>query len=258
MREQPPKNGTHPDELLHLWMGQAEAERPPSRKGPSRRAIVGCAALGTFLGLGLARYAIDVLFIVAGLAALGLLLHLLGTWLAESEILSPGWFSIIVVGAALVAWAFLVPTDGLARYVPAPLTKALDRLESRGWARRAIFRLGEGYASGSATPTSDATTSAVVTLTASRSTTARGDSVVFTARVPLGAARPGASIRFWAGVRLLGNARLEQDRTSLVAQLRFADLAAGTHHIHAEIVGPVGLAVGRSASIRHTVRERAQ
>jgi len=251
------------------------APAPSTRRHSTVLAVAG-GLVGVALTLVLARYAIDVLFFLVGLAVLGLLLHLLGTWLAESDLLSPGWFTIVVLGAALAAWAFLVPAEGLSglgRYVPKPVADAFEAMESRGWAGRALVGPGGGgpapantlgggagtpsgrrpivttRSDGAATARSGTPSSATLTLTASRPTTTLGEAVVFTARLTPGTSVRAGSVSFYDGSLLLGSADLRREGGGLIAYLSVAGLAVGTHEIRAQ-------AGGDSSSVRHRVLAR--
>ena len=129
------------DELLELWMGDP-ADPPPTRRRVPTPVLAGGAILSAAVVIVLARFAADVLLIGLALAIVGVVLHVLGTWLAESDILSPAWFTVFVLGSALGAWALFYPADGLegfGRYVPKQVLQFLEWSEARGWGQRVLL-----------------------------------------------------------------------------------------------------------------------
>ena len=66
-----------PDSLLHLWMGDHDTP-PPRRNWPSTPVLLVSSVLSVALLLGLLKYAIDVLLILLVVAAVGLVLHIVG------------------------------------------------------------------------------------------------------------------------------------------------------------------------------------
>lgn len=284
MTEKHQKSGvTDPKDLLDLWMGDSD-EAPASERPPGLLIFVALVCVGV-LAVVLAKYAVDVLFILLALAALvvlGFLLHLIGTWLADSDVLSPAWFTIIVLIVALIAYMTLVPATlaGGARFVPEPVVRFLEWSESHGWAQRVFVGPPGGadtapgpigtvevttparptVAPGSAAsqPASSAASDAVtpsLTLTASQSTSALGEPVQFTARLVSAAEPSGAtpSVRFRDGIAVIGAADVRMEGQARVAYLTVRGLPEGRHEITAELVGALGLASARSAPLVHVV-----
>lgn len=265
----PPEGRVHPQQLLNLWMGdkqEAGSRRQPLPTG----LVVALAAGGAIALLLLAKYALDVLTILLALAAVGLVLHVLGLRLAESDILSPGWFLIIVLGVALFAYAFFVPAQsvaGLSRYMPKWMVAGLEWSESHGWGQRALTGPGDsgtapapvagtaGSPSGTEASTS-ATPAPSVMLTSSSPTSLQGQPVTLMARMAGTDAAPGRVV-FYDGSLLLGTAEVKSEGRVWIAYLTVRGLAVGEHEIRAELVGPLGGRGGqRSEPLRHMVLRR--
>lgn len=261
----------HPETLLDLWMGDEDRRSRPPGWRPSRGMVIGISMAGALIVALLLKYALDVLAILLVLAAVGIALHILGIRLAESEILSPGWFLIFVLATALVAYAVLVPADsmaGLGRYMPKWMVAALEWSESRGWGQRVLIGPGGTNAArpvdvdtSPAPPpsrpveTPASSPAATLVVTASSPTTTEGQPVTFMARLPGDAAAEGQPIvRFFDGRRLLGTASLKADGQTRMAYLTVNGLTAGEHEIRAYLVGPLGATGGESLPLRHTVR----
>lgn len=249
-------------ELLELWMGSAEDRPAPSRRvSPSVLASgVGLAAIVT---IGLARYAVDVLLIGLALLGIGLALHTLSTWLAESDLLSPGWFTILVLAIAVGAWALFYPAEGLeslGRYIPKPVVEFLEWSESKGWGQRLLIGPGDGGSgptrigpasagppssppSRSVAPPAAGTPATVITVTASATSLREGQAVVLTARVS-GASATGGVVTFYDGPRALGEVPVAAGDRARVASLTVT-LSRGLHRITASL----GLAGPRSEAL---------
>lgn len=248
---------TSPGELLHLWMGEPLSEpAPPRARGPL--PFVGAAAV-VLLAIALAKWAADVLLLIVALVAIGLLLHVVGTWLTESDLLSPGWFLALVLAAALGFWAFFYPTDGLeglGRYVPKPVAQFFAWSESRGWAQRVLLRIGGHGApvvggTSSEGSAANADVAEDLTVTASRATARVGEPVGLTARFK-SASAPPASIRFYDGLRLLGSAPVASDGRAWVASLTVTDLEPGNREITA-VAGGLSRVGTTTATVRVSV-----
>ena len=252
-RKSGPEERAH--ELLEMWMGEP-ADKPEPRRRiplPTLLTVLAVAAIG---GILLAKYAVDVLLIGLALVATGLVLHVLGTWLAESDLLSPGWFTILVLGAALAGWALFYPADGLeglGRYVPRPLAKFFEWSESKGWGQRALIGpggVGTGPRAGApgsapASPPSQAIEAPraasapgpALSLTASATTVRAGQAVVLTARMTGGSAEVSSgTVRFYDGLRLLGEAQVVSQGRMQVAHLTVT-LPPGRYEITASASG---------------------
>lgn len=256
------------DELLELWMG--EPEEPPARgrhiPGP---VLVASAALAGLIILVMAKLAADALLIGLALLGTGLVLHVLGTWLAESDLLSPGWFTIIVLAAALGGWALFYPAEGLegfGRYVPKPVSKFFEWSESKGWGQRVLIGPGTGGAGAGSSvaplsspasppsrpveaPPSGLASGPSLSITASASTVRQGQALVLTARLTGAPTNvPPGVVTFYDGLRPLGQAPLVPDGRTRAAALTVR-LAAGEHRLTAS----VGLAGPRSEALRVSV-----
>jgi len=224
-------------------------------------------AVGAVVLIGLAKYAFDVLLIGLALLGIGLALHILGTWLAESDLLSPAWFTICVLAVALGAWALFYPTDGLeglGRYVPKPVVKFLEWSENKGWGQRVLFGPGGGGsastgvgpasagpppspASHSVAPPPVGASAAVITVAASATSLREGQALVLTARVS--GAPPAASVlTFYDGLLPLGEVPLAAGNRARVASFTVT-LPRGLHRITASL----GLAGPRSEALQITV-----
>jgi hypothetical protein len=268
-------------DLLQLWLGQTE-ETPPPRRSPVGslfRLLVGLA--GVVALVLLAKYAVDVLTIVLALLVTGLVLHIVGTKLAQSTLLSPGPIAIAVAVVALLAYAFMAPSDGPVS-LPEPVARFLAWSEERGWGHRAFapepappWNVDRPATAASATPppteapspspagstgttgtTGDAAvipppSSAPVSLGISSPISQSGQSVVLTARLGEGTER--SEIEFYDGTALLGTATVRVEAGARIASLTVA-LAPGEHTLRAAIPGTWGLWSRRSEPVRHTVR----
>ena len=284
MKRAEPRDAANRESLLHLWMGAAEEPPPPRRSLPSAPALAVLGLAAAIVVALLAKYAIDALAILLALSAVGLVLHFLGMRLAESDILSPGWFLIIVLGAALVAYALFVPANsvaGLNRYMPKWALAALEWSESRGWAQRAFvgpggggtapspLGAGAGVAPSSATAAGSASTTPAntgtggtgapsVMLSASATSVLQGQPITLMARLPGGSASSPTSVRFYDGLAVLGTADVKAEGRARIAYLTVRGLSVGRHEIRAEMVGTLGIGSGRSEPLRLTVLRRAQ
>jgi hypothetical protein len=268
--KQAQRDGTvHPDNLLHLWMGNDRGSgSPPGRQRQRIGVTVLTASIAVIAAALMAKFAIDLLAIVLALVGAGIVLHVLGISLAESDILSPGWLLIILLGIALFAYAFLVPAEsvaGLGRYMPKWMITGLERSEQHGWAQRAFTGPGGAGtapvtvepppASDRADYSSPAPPSLV--LSASSQATTPGQAVTLMARTGnTDNGSENASVRFYDGGTLLGAADLKTEGRTRIAYLTVRGLAAGTHEIRAELVGPPGGWSGISEPLRITIVSR--
>lgn len=249
-------------------MGGLENEEPP--RHASAAVVATSLATAILLAALLAKYAIDVLLIGLALLAVALLLHLLGSWLAESDLLSPGWFLAVLLALALGAWALLSPTatvEKLGGYVPRPIVKFVEWSESKGWANRVLFTEGRGGPgidpAGPAAPAAVSPPSRSVrppggasagpvplTISASATTVRVGQPVVLTARLaPESGWLPAGTIAFYEGVIRLGEAPVVLQGGLQVASLTVS-LREGRHDITAGTTGRFG---ARSEAVRVVV-----
>jgi hypothetical protein len=262
-----PEGSVHPDHLLHMWMG--DPEKAPKRRRSAPTGLVVAGSLVTLAALALmAKFAVDVLGIVLALAAVGIALHVLGIRLAESDILSPGWLLIILLGVALFAYAFFVPAEsvaGLGRYMPRWMVAGLEWSEQHGWAGRALGGPGGGGtapvsvepaapARGADSAPSSSSPAPNLVVTLSSAVVTRGQPVTLMARsANRNDGANAASVRFYDGGTLLGAADTRAEGRARMAYLTVRGLAAGTHEIRAESVGPLGGRGGLSEPVRLTV-----
>jgi hypothetical protein len=250
------------EKLLHYWLGEpAEGESaPPGRKLP-RAVLLAGGAVAVIAVLLLLKYAVDVLLVVVVVACFALALHALGLRLAESEILSPGWLLVIVLGILLLGYVLVVPTRTVAewrRYVPRPLLAALDWSERRGWAHRAF--LGDGGSTRQTepplpdtTPPSADASPALLTVGTSQESVGEGRSVTLTARLRRGEAASGRRVRFLDGATEVGVVEFQADGRTASLTVR---LAPGVHEIRGQIVGSLGDSLRLSPPVRVTVVRR--
>ena len=278
--------GSKPD-LLKLWMGEPEDAAPPRSSGLHRFLLALLAVASAVAFIVLAKYAIDILAILLGLLVAGLVLHIVGSRIAQSNLLSPGWLVIILLGAAVLAYAVLPRGDyfaGLARYVPQPVAEFFAWTESHGWGHVALLEPGPAgvpsspapapaptAATGSAysTPTASSgssgsqpansvsppVSSPALTLSASQGTSVLGEPVFFTARLTAWAEASNSvgSVRFHDGLTVLGAANVRKEGQARVASLRVSGLSVGRHEITAQLVDTLGFSSATSTPVVHVV-----
>ena len=251
-----------PRKLLDFWMGGLRLDsEPPRRSGTA--AILATAALSIAGLLLLAKYAADILVLLVPIAIALAALHLVLQALMRSTLLSPGWLMAGLLVVGLFAWLF-VPNDLFheERWIPRPIVRILEWSQTRGWGHTALSpdRAGgpetaPAAADSGEAPFELALGGATVTLSASQPSSAPGEPIVLTARLPddVPASAAGLRVRFYDGATELGTAAIGTEWGSRVAHLTVTTLAAGDHQITAEIVGSSGGAGARSAPLRHVV-----
>jgi hypothetical protein len=262
-------------DLLRLWMGEPD-EQPLPRRSPLHPLLTAILTVGGLVAaIVLAKFAVDVLVILLALLVTGLVLHVVGTKVAESTWLSPGTFAIAASVVCLFAYAFLAPADGvvsLRRYLPKSVVQLLTWSEEHGWGHRALYAGPEpasapavaapSYSSPEpAAPRPDATTttaasspsSATVSLSVSDAASRAGQPVILTARLHESTDR--TEVRFYDGSNFLGTGTIRTEGTAKVAYLTLTTLQAGPHEFTAEVTGTLGLAASRSNAVRHTVNQ---
>lgn len=265
-------------DLLRLWMGAPEEQRA-SRPSLLRRALVVLASLGAVVGtIVLAKFAIDVLAILLALLVTGLVLHIVGSRVAQSTLLTPGTFAIVGAFVALFAYAFLAPEGddlSLERYLPAPVVSFLTRAEGLGWAGRAFSGPSPSATTPSPTnvtpPSTDTPaaappaaagsesapgaipppSTAPVSISLSDPVSKAGQPVILMARLGEGTERD--EVRFYDGTTLLGSSPVRAEQGARVAYLTVTKLSTGEHTLRAAIAGPWGLWSRRSSPVRHVV-----
>lgn len=121
-----------------------------SREPPNGMLVFTIIALVLAVSVILFKYAIDVLFIVVVLSVFGFLISRLIQWLADTELLTPGWTIPILLVLAVVGWltwplvSSMSPMRAFERslqfeaYFPTPVVRFLKWSEQRGWARRLL------------------------------------------------------------------------------------------------------------------------
>jgi len=248
-------------------MGRGD-DKPAARHRISFPVLLAGIAVAAVAMIGLARYAVDVLLIGLALMGIGLALHLLGTWLAESDLLSPGWFTIWVLAIAIGGWALFYPTEGLeglGRYVPKPVVKFLEWSESKGWGQRVLVGPGAGgrgptgvaaTAGGAAAsapsrslapPPAAGASAPALSVSASSTSIREGEPVVLTAKLSAASGTAGV-VTFYDGLLPLGEVPIAPDDRARVASLTVM-LSRGIHRITASL----GLAGPRSEALQITV-----
>jgi hypothetical protein len=255
-------------DLLKLWMGEPDERAQPRRSPLHALLTVVLAAGGLVAAVVLAKYALDILVIVLALLVTGLVLHIVGTKVAESTWLSPGTFAIAAAFVALLGYAVFSPAGSavrLGRYMPRPLVAFLEWSESRGWAQRALSAAPEpGSSPGSAaapssTPAAPApvatppASSGALTLGVSAPTSAAGQPLILTARA--GDVAEGTEVSFFDGSQLIGKGTVRLQGAEGSASLTITTLAPGEHELSAEVPTTLGLS-RRSDTVRHTVTAR--
>jgi hypothetical protein len=267
---------TDPRSLLDMWIGESEDGGPPRRRRPPKVVMIALTFVAVCLSVILLKYAVDVLLILLVLIAIGVVLHVVGIRLAESDILSPAWFLIIVLGCALVAYTLLVPAQSsaaLAKHTPKWVTSALEWSESRGWGQRVLIGPAGGAdrspstseapsatpsGPGASAPRSDSGASRPappVTVTASARTSVAGQPITLMARLSE-VADGQRSVRFYDGSTLMGTAEVKQEGRARIAYLTVANLGVGQHEIRAELAYTIGSSLDLSPPVRHTVLPR--
>ena len=254
-------------DLLELWAGEpAEpAAPPPSGLHWLVQALLAVAALAVILFL--AKYAADILVILVGLAAVGVVLHVIGERVVQSNFLSPGWIwpTVIAVGVGLfIAYPVLAP-DGaasLSGYVPKVVVDFFDWSESHGWGHRAVYtQPGTAPAraprastsAGPGAPQAGARSGdAPISLTASSPTSSAGQRVVFTALLDAG--EDASEVAFFDGDAKIGAGTVIIEGTGRVAYLQVGTLKPGVHDITAAVSAGSSRSARRSAPVRVTVR----
>jgi hypothetical protein len=248
VKRRKPADTVHPETLLDLWMADKSGAPVTRKRRPQLGTVVVSSVIVLVVGAVLAKFAIDVLGVLVALVAVGLVLHVLGIRLAESEILSPSWLLIILLAIGLFAYAFLVPTEsvaGLGRYMPRWLVAGLEWSEQHGWAARALspdrtapVTSVDTTPIGGTAATGPVRQPAVV-LTATRQTATEGEPITLMARGAAGESARG-TVRFYDGRRLIGSAELKAEGGTGIAYLTLSELPAGTHELHAELAGAAG------------------
>ena len=254
-------------DLLELWAGEPAEPAPPPPSGLHWlvQALLAVAALAVILLL--AKYAIDILIILVGLTAVGVVLHVVGERVVQSNLLSPGWIwpTVIAVGVGVfIAYPVFAPEGAasLSGYVPKVVVDFFDWSESHGWGHRALYtqpgtaparapRSGASAASG-ASQGGARSGDAPIALSASSPTSSAGQRVIFTAR--LAAGTDASEVSFYDGATRIGAGTVLREGTGRVAYLAVKTLPPGTHEITAEIPSPLGLPSRRSAPVRITVQ----
>jgi len=265
---------------LELWAGEPLNGDGGAPRGHGPGVLA--AAVAVAVAALLAKYAVDVLLLLAALLVVALVLRRLGGWVARSDLLSPGWLLAIVLLLALGTWLFVPQSWAkrnlrLGRYVPKPVVSLLQKSQARGWATVAFLDLEADTGnpapllgpqtqpralerprrdSGSS-PRSSASGAALV-VSAYPSPSQAGGRVTLTARlsvvVPAGGVT--AMARFYDGPILLGTSNLRQDGQAQVAFLDvLGQLETGWHEISA-VVGLPGGGSLRSTPLRHRVTAR--
>jgi len=192
--------------------------------------------------------------------------------LAQTKIFSAGWLFIFLVGALLLAYAFLTPADtlgALGRYTPAWVVAVLDWSEERGWAGRALSGSGSGGTASSPpaapvtqaptldTRTTEAASRSRLQLSASTEAIAAGGQLTLMARASSAAGTTEVTgVRFYDGNALLGSAELKVEGGARIAYLTVSRLEPGVHEVRAEAIGPFGAGAGTSDAVRVTVFSR--
>ena len=264
-------------DLLEMWTGESDVEPDGPRSSPLRQfMLVLLTVAAVVLCVVLAKYAVDVLTILLMMTLAVLVLRAVESILVESSFFTFGMFGVLLLGAAVLAYAFMGPRAGfstLARYVPAPVVAFLNWSETHGWGHTALIDFGPGETSpepasapepeaASPTPRAAASPAAspALTLTASNSSSARGEPVYLTARLAgaADASSPAASIRFRDGLVVLGSADVRQEGQARVAVLTVRGLSEGRHEFTAELVGTFGFASATSTPLVHVVTAAAR
>lgn len=268
MKQARPEDTVHPDKLLKYLAGPGESPRSQRRDRMPTGVTVALVVVGLVLVALMAKYALDILGIVLALVAIGIVLHVLGMRLAESNILSPGWFLIVLLGLALFAYAYFVPAEsvaGLGRYMPKWMVAGLEWSESRGWGQRALggpaggtgqptaFEPAAPPAPSSAPSSRDSSGALSMALTASSGASVNGQPVTFMARLS-GIVEGQRTVRFYDGARLLGTAQVRTEGRTRIAYLTVTGLGAGDHEIRAELTYTAGSSMALSPPLRHRVR----
>jgi hypothetical protein len=259
---------TDPGKLLGLWMNDVHLD--PDQPRRSRGLAVVTTVAIVLVGVILAKYAADVLLLLAGLAVAVLVIRELMVALARSDLLS--FSSLVVIGmlAGLGAWLFLPHPERAGLVLPEPVARLLDSSQKHGWgytafSQRPVSEPGTGFptpasaeparqATSDVSPAVPATAPPVVTLSSSQPSTAPGQPVVFTARLGDSTQAGGeASVRFYDGSTFLGTGVVRQEGRVRVAYLTVTTLAVGTHAITAEIVRSRRATGERSPVLLHMV-----
>jgi hypothetical protein len=271
------RSGSRPD-MLKLWTGAPEDPGPSRPSGLRRFLVAILVTFGAVTAVLLAKYAVDALGILLALLVAGLILKILGSRLAESRLLSPGWLATMAFGAAVLGYGFLAPSDsvaGLASYVPRPVVEFLEWSQGHGWGHVAfVSEPGPGGSSGPAgmlraggstaaapsggpgvQPSAAATPgpgSTTLALSQSRASSFLGEPVYLTARLS-DEAGSVQSVRFRDGSTVLGAADVRPDGQARVATLVVRGLSEGRHEITAELVGALALTGTTSDPLVHVV-----
>lgn len=278
-----PERATAPEKRdpLELWAGEPLTgdDRAPRSHGPE---VLAAAVAIAFAGL-LAKYAVDVLVLLAALLVVALLLRRVGSWVARSDLLSPGWLLAIGLLLALGTWLFVPQSWAkrnlrFGRFVPEPVVSLLQKSQARGWVTVAFLDLEadagdpgpllgpqtqpralEGPLRDSESSSRSNASGATLVVSAYPSPSQAGGRVRLTARLGAEARISGAApamVRFYDGLILLGTSILRRDGQAQVAFLDVVGgLGTGWHDISAVVGFPGGSL--RSAPLRHRVTARA-
>lgn len=259
------KTDPKPD-LLEMWAGesQVEAEAPRS---VSRRRLLLELILAAVLAVVLAKYAVDVLFVLLVMAIAALVLHIVEKRLVTTGVFTIGGIAIIVCGGAFLGYLFFAPSavyEAMADHVPGPVFAFFDWSESHGWGQTALVHEPDSGGTrsrptpaASSEPTAGtrasapAATSLSLTLSSSPSSSTLGAPVFLTARLSgdpdeIG---PSPGIRFRDGSTVIGAADARQDGRVWLATFTASFLGEGRHELTAELVGSLGFASARSEPV---------
>ena len=255
-READPK----PD-LLEMWAGesQVEADAP---SGVSRRRLLFELLLAAVLAVVLAKYAVDILFVLLVMAIAALVLHIIEKRLVASGVFTLGGIAIIICGGAFLGYLFFAPStvyEVMADHVPGPVFAFFDWSESHGWGQTALVhgpdsggtrsRPAPAASSEPAAGTrsvAPAATSPSLALSASPSSSTLGAPVYLTARLSgdPDAIGPSPAIRFRDGSTAIGVVDVRQEGRTWLATFTTSSLGEGRHELTAELVGIAGPCFG--------------
>ncbi len=255
-------------DLLEFWAGEPAGPPapPPSGLHWLVQALLAVATLAVILLL--AKYAIDILLILVGLGAVGVVLHVIGERVVQSNFLSPGWIwpTVIAVGVGLfIAYPVFAP-DGAASLsaLRAEGGRGLLRLERepRVGTSRALHAARDGACASGALQHVGGVRSVAgrctqrgtrrFRLTASSPTSRAGQRVVFTAWLDAG--ENASEVAFYDGDAVIGAGTVITQGTGRVAYLQVTTLKAGVHDITASISAGPSRSARRSAPVRVTVQ----
>ncbi len=244
--------------MLDLWTGgQVDNGAPPPRNPVGGIFKAALTFLAIALAVYLAKYAVDVLMILLTIAVVGLVLHIVGSRLAEANLLNPGPILIFAFAVGLFVYAFVAPSgalDALAKKAPAPVVRFFEWSAEHGWARRAIVDTDKTVATDSGNTASEPEPAAPspISVVLPAAPAQAGQPVVLRAQLPAGSGQK--EVRFYDGSTLLGVGTVRVEGAYRVAEFTVPGLSAGEHEITAQTSGMLGLRVQRSAPVRYTVR----